>query len=360
MERLRRKGSTSSAKSLSGLAYLDIVQPKKCLTDVPIGWSDFGPKTNSYLDLRTTGTKLENKLVDRKTNYEAKLIRDKNSIYIVGNKKIETEKVKDSEYLHVEKAKMFDRQCPLVNEKTIQNQFIREIQSGRVDDVTSRIQILNKTAGLERDLTYGSKNSNCQAQPQVHVDLNYKVNICQAQKQLDTLNEINCNIQNKSSLKENKQLNNCQAQIQPGMKHITQSEKSVNSQFIKIQSHTSELDTVLGKIKNKNKDKIYHKISPKKIKTPSKSRKNKICSDDILKPSPKSHSVKKKNKSIVQSIIRDFESRTIPPTSSPHGLKKDIKSRRIRVKKELEVSTNQSKITTFFSKEKNREETLPK
>ena len=96
MERLRRKGSASSAKSLSDLAYLDIVQPKKCLTDIPIGWSDFGPKTNSYLDLRTTGIKLENKLVDRKTNYEAKLIRDKNSIYIVGNKKIETEKVKDS------------------------------------------------------------------------------------------------------------------------------------------------------------------------------------------------------------------------------------------------------------------------
>merc|ERR1711873_92955 len=102
---------------------------------------------------------------------------------------------------------------------------------------------------------YGSKNSNCQTRPQVHDDLKYKVNICQAQKQLDTLNEINCNIQNKSSLKENKQLNNCQAQIQPGMNHITQSEKSVNSQFIKIQSHTSELDTVLEKIKNKNKNK---------------------------------------------------------------------------------------------------------
>ena len=98
--------------------------------------------------------------------------------------------------------------------------------------------------------------------------------------------------------------------------------------------------------------KIYNKISPKKIKTPSKSRKNKICSDDILKPSPKSHSVKKKSKSLVQSLIRDFESRTIPQNSSPHGLKKDTKSRRTRAKKESEVSANQSKITTFFGKEK--------
>ena len=59
---LERRNSTSLAESMIGLAYLDIVQPKKCLTASQADLSDFGPRTISYHDLRVTKPELVNKM----------------------------------------------------------------------------------------------------------------------------------------------------------------------------------------------------------------------------------------------------------------------------------------------------------
>ena len=324
---------------------MDIVQPKKCLTASQASLSDFGPRTISCLDLRVTKPDLVNKMVDERKKIKARPNRDSLQSYFIDSKKIDAKIIDDSKRVANISAEKFDKQCPLVNENVVQNRFSLNVNSSET------AQNSDVTSGLELNLTYGFSKSNCQTQQQVQSYLNNKAESNQAKKHSKNTIEKYCRIQKDPVFNENKQIDNCQAQNKQGGKNVTQSESSVYNQSIPIQSQTSELDTVLHKIKSKNISKINKNISPKKSKTPSKSRKNIICSENILKSSPKSHSVKKKNKSIVQSLIRDFEARNVPPISSSHRKQKDIKCRRSRVKNESEVSRNQSKITTFFGKE---------
>ena len=167
-----------------------------------------------------------------------------------------------------------------------------------------------------------------------------RLNNCQTETKVNTFEFVNT--EGLSEQFTTIPAKNCHTQSQ-----LTLSRKDVMACQAKPQPNTVDKFKKEILIKTINK-----KLSPKNltVRTQTKFDTRPKSIKEILKPSPKSSSIKKIDKNKVQKLIRDFEGTNTAKQNSPLGKALSNRAGGKRAKKKFEVPPDQPKIRAFMER----------